>query len=309
MNHTLNKKTGQKGSATLLAIFVSAIIITIGIGFNWLVKEHLRAAEALKVKSEAMLEARSAFDALIYLLLSSVRNQKEAAFLSGNELIGAVNMPLNGDEVKVREGLKVSVRDSNGLVSLSSLNEAALKRLIEMLSGQDATGIIDSYLDWIDRDNLARVNGAEESYYKSKGLPYAPRNMPIQYKEELAFIKGMDRELLKKIDPYITTLPSPAFNPNTASETVLRAYLNIDERTVRTLMDYMSKKPVTSDGQLFNLTGRRIDTGEGGAFYPSYFMEVTIKAGSPVPLYTIRAGIDLRQTVRGPYSVLYWVEE
>lgn len=302
----MNKK--EKGSATILTIFLSAIIITIGIGFNWIVKEHLKAADGLKLKSEAMLNARSAFDNLIYSILTGKKTQKEYV-IENIEYFGINNIPLNGEYVKAKNGVLISIRDTNGILSLTSLNVAALKRLIELSSGGDAVGIIDSYLDWIDRDKLVRINGAEEFYYNSERLPYTPRNYPIQYKEEFALIKGMNKELYKKIEPYITILPSLGFNPNTASEEVLMAYLNINRDVVKSLNDYIVQKPVSSDTELFALTGRRIVYDEGIYFYPAPFLEITIKAGIPEPIYTIHVGIDTRQNLNFPYSVIYWREE
>lgn len=303
----MNKKEG--GSATLLTIFLSAIIITIGIGFNWIVKEHLKSAEGLKLKSEAMLNAYSTFDTLMYLILIGKKTQKEYVIQNGEEYFAITNIPLNGEYVTAKNGVQISIRDTSGMLSLTSLNESALERLIELHSGEDAAGIIAGYLDWVDRDKLVRINGAEDAEYNFKGLPYSTRNYPIQYKEEFSFIKGMNKELYKKIEQYITILPSAGFNVNTAPEAVLKAYLDIDETAVKSLLDYISRKPISSDTELFGMTGRRIVHDEGVYFYPSPFMEITIRAGLPEPIYTIHVGIDTRQNLNFPYSVIYWREE
>jgi general secretion pathway protein K len=108
----------------------------------------------------------------------------------------------------------------------------------------------------------------------------------------------------------LTLLPSTGFNPNTASDEVLMAYLDINEESLKVLKDYMSQKPLISDMELFALTGRRITTaGDGMYFFPSPFIEVTVSAGRPRSLYTIRAGLDTRQNMSFPYGVLYWREE
>ncbi len=305
-NTFLNK---QDGSATLLAIFMSAILTTVAIGFNWIVKEHIKTAEGLKVKSEAMLNAGTTFDTLIYLLLTGKKTQREFIIQNGNNFLDITNIPLNGNEVTVKEGVKISIRESNGMLSLTTLKGSAMERLIELLSGEDATGIKESYLDWIDKDRLHRINGAEDSYYNSNGLPYKPRNYPIQYKDEFVLIKGMNKEIFRKIEPHITILPSLGFNPNTASEAVLKAYLNIDDEVVKSLKDYIARKPVSSDAVLLSLTGRRITTDEGTFFYPSPYLEVTIKVGIPDTVYTIHAGINTRWNLTFPYSVIYWREE
>jgi general secretion pathway protein K len=186
-----------------------------------------------------------------------------------------------------------------------------MERMIKKVGGMDsASGIIESYLDWIDTDNLTRVNGAEDFYYKGQGLPYVPRNYAIQYKDEIQWIKGMDKELYGKIEPYLTILPSTAFNPNTASDEVLMAYLYINEDFLKVLKEYMSKMPVRSDMELFALTGRRIVSDmEGVNFAPSPFIDITVSVGKPRNIYTIKAGLDTRQNMRSPYGVLYWREE
>jgi len=303
--------SGHNGSATLLTMLMAAVIITVGLGFNWLVKEHMKASEGLRNKAEAILKARSAYDTIIYLLLNGQVSQKEIVVDLNNEISQVKRLPLDGQKVSLSEDLYVQAQDSNGMLSLVNMNTAAFERLIKKVEGLDNTsGIIDSYLDWIDEDNFARINGAEESHYRGKGLPYAPRNYPIQYKEEVEWINGMDRKLYAKIEPYLTMLPSTGFNPNTASDEVLMAYLDINEESLKNLKDYMSKKTIISDVELFGLTGRVITfSQEGIYFFPSPFIEITVSAGSPRSIYTIKTGLDTRQNARSPYGVLYWREE
>lgn len=301
----------NNGSATILTILMAAVIITVGLGFNWLVKEHLKAAESLRNKAEAILKARSSYDTIIYLILNGRVLQREIEWPSNDELSGLKSLPLNGQKVSLSDGVFVQARDSNGMISLVSLNPEALERLIYKAGGnENASSILSSYLDWIDTDPFARVNGAEAFYYQGQGVPYGPRNYAIQYQEELQFIKGMNKELYRQIEPHLTLLPSTGFNPNTASDEVLMAYLNIDETSKKVLREYMSQKPVSSDMELFALTGRRITVpAEGVFFYPSLFMEVIVSVGEPKSLYQIRAGLDTRQNIRFPYGILYWREE
>jgi general secretion pathway protein K len=292
-------------------MLMAAVIVTVGIGFNWLVKEHMKASEDLRNKAEAILKARSAYDTIVYLILNGRVSQREIVTAIGSEISELKTLPLDGQKVSLSDDLYVQAQDSNGMLSLISMNTAGMERLIKKLgSMDDASGIINSYLDWIDEDNFSRINGAEEFYYKGQGLPYTPRNYAIQYKEEVEFIKGMDRKLYAKIEPYLTMLPSNGFNPNTASDEVLMAYLDINEESLKNLKDYMSKKAVSSDIELFALTGRRMPRDfEGIYFFPSPFIEITVSVGRPRSIYTIKTGLDTRQNIRSPYSVLYWREE
>lgn len=303
--------SGNNGSATILTTLMATVIITLGLGFNWLVREHLKASEDLRNKTEAILRARSAYATIIYLVLNGQVAHREIVTAISNEISELKTLPLDGKKVPLSGDLYVQAQDSNGMLSLVSMNTDAMGRLIKKIGGLDKTsGIIDSFLDWVDVDNFSRVNGAEEFYYRGQGILYAPRNYPIQYKEEAELIKGMDRELYGKIEPYLTMLPSIGFNPNTASDEVLMTYLDINEESLKVLKDYMLKKPVTSDTELFALTGRGIVTDvERTYFFPSPFIEITVSVGQPRNIYTIRAGLDIRQNTRSPYGVLYWREE
>ena len=300
----------NKGSATLLTMFMAAVIITVGIAFNWLVKEHMKASEALKIKSESVLKARSAYDTLIYLMLSGSLSQREIRIDAPDEISTLTRIPVDGQKVSLAPDIFVQIQDSNGKLSLATVNQTAMERLIRTVGGrEDSSSIFNSYLDWIDEDTFSRLNGAEEYYYRSQGLP-APRNYAIQFKDEWQWVKGMDGELYGKLEPYFTILPATGFNPNTAGDEVLKAYLNIDEETLKPLKEYLAQRNVRSDVELFALTGRRIISGvEYGHFFPSMFFEIKVSVGAPKNIYTIQAGLDTRQKPRTPYEVLYWIEE
>jgi len=305
------KSINEKGSATFLMVLIVMVLLTVSIGFNWLVREYIRSAQAFQQKAEAMLRARSAYDTLIYLMLNGKFTPKEIVCPQMEELPEIGSIPLNGTEVSFLEDLTVRVQDSNGMLSLTTINSGALKRLLTYFGAevQEVETLMDSLLDWVDRDDLTRINGAERDWYSSQGLKYEPRNYPIQYKEELKLIRGMNAELYEKIEPYLTILPSTGFNPNTASDPVLIAYLDITEDTLKVLKQYMEMKPITSDSELFSLTGKRIVKDEGLYFFPSSFLEIEVRAGKPRPFYAIKAGIYLKETLYTPYSIIYWEEE
>ncbi len=292
----------------LLTIFVSAILLTVGIGFNWIVKEHINGARALKNKTEAMLKITSTFDTLIFYLLSGKRTNDSFILSAGSDL-GVVEISLDNSMSKIKDGMTLILQDANGKLSLTSLNSDALKRLIKNLDpGRDASTITDSLEDWIDNDSFRKFKGAEEFYYKTRNVPYSPRNYPVQYLSEFSLIKGMDKELFKKLEPYITILPSGGFNPNTASDEVIMAYLDIDENSLRALHEYRANAPIVTDRTLHFLTGRKIEKLEGTFFFPYVNYDLILSYGTEDSMYTIKAGISLSQTINYPYTVVYWKE-
>ena len=302
----------NRGSATILMLLISMVIVTIAIGFNWLVKAHLTAAEGFRKKSEAMLNAMSAFDSLMYSGVTGTMGPRDIVFSTRQDFLGRRPSRSTAPRSTCQRDVRVRLQDANGLLSLARLDENAMQRLIKVLRPQEAGSVVitDSLLDWIDPDRFARPNGAEEMFYRMADKPYTARNYALQYKEELGFIRGMDPELYRKLSPHTTLLPNLGFNPNTASDEVLMAYLAIDNDAVKKLRDYMRQRPVLSDTELFGLTGRTIaSTVAGVYFFPVKLLEVTVSSGKPRPYYTIRAGVDLRQNTISPYSVVYWNEE
>jgi general secretion pathway protein K len=311
MRKYIQMSTPNRGSATFLMVLLVMVILTVSIGFNWLVKEYIKTAMAFEDKATAMLKARSAYDTLLYLMLNGNFGARELLLPQVEGLPTLTTIPLNGTEVNLSDDITVEVQDSNGMLSLTTINTLALRRLLTYFGAdqKEVDIFIDSLLDWIDPDDLTRINGAEKDWYSSQGLKYAPRNYPLQYKEEIKLIRGMKPELYEKIEPYLTLLPQTGFNPNTAKDPVLRAYLDIDNDTLKVLKEYLQTKPVYSDAELYSLTGRRIVRDEGVYFFPSRYVELKIKVGKPNPFYTIKAGLYLQENLNTPYTALYWKEE
>ncbi len=300
----------SNGSATILALLISAVMITISVGFNWLVKEHLKAAEGLRAKTEAALHATSAYETLIYCMLAGSVTNRDIVLYKGEELLGIKAIPLNGKRVKTNKGVGLSIQDSNGMFSLTYPEPAVLRRLITILApeNKNANVIANSLMDWIDTDRFNRLDGAEDTFYRFEGKPYTARNYPIQYIEEFSLIRGMDSELFKKLLPHITLLPNTGFNPNTATDEFLMAYLDIDRGALQVLRDYMKDRPIRSNGELFGLVGRSLISAEAVYFIPSSFWDIKVYAGQTRDMYTIQAGVLLRAWLHIPYSVIYWKE-
>jgi general secretion pathway protein K len=112
--------------------------------------------------------------------------------------------------------------------------------------GVEQDEILDSILDWKDRDHEHRMNGAEDDYYNSLPDPYDCKDGNFDTIEELLLIKGITPELfygsgaldkpqgaLSGISALglkdLLTTYSYEVNKNTAPEEVLYATLSEGE--------------------------------------------------------------------------------
>jgi general secretion pathway protein K len=94
----------------------------------------------------------------------------------------------------------------------------------------EAGGIVDALVDWIDEDERESDNGAESSYYQALKTPYECRNGPIQYIEELLLVRGIGPKLLfgkgeeKGLADYLTVYGEDGkININTADPLLLKS--------------------------------------------------------------------------------------
>ncbi len=106
--------------------------------------------------------------------------------------------PLDYAGIDLPEGYSVDVWfiDETGKLSINELNEDRLPLFFEEL-GLDfsqSNALTDTLLDWIDADDLARLNGAEADVYQRYEPAYRAANRRIQTWDEFRLIEGF-REL------------------------------------------------------------------------------------------------------------------
>ena len=125
------------------------------------------------------------------------------------------------------EGISVRIYDLSGKINITRLDQNKLTSLLEQQLGEGNKKIpelVDAWFDWRDTDNLKRLNGAEDDYYKKEHMAYEPRNGIFVSIDEIRWIKGFD-ELFADIDiNAVFTLwgnASGAVNPNMANRETL----------------------------------------------------------------------------------------
>ena len=90
----------------------------------------------------------------------------------------------------------VNVTLASEKIDLSLKNEAQIRSALKIIYGEDrleaADAFADSIMDWLDSDDLVRLNGAEASYYADQDPAYHPGNGPFQSMSQLFLLKGFD---------------------------------------------------------------------------------------------------------------------
>lgn len=92
---------------------------------------------------------------------------------------------------------EVRVRNEAGRINLNRASDQLLRKAIKYFVelGEKRDIIVDSIQDWRDKDDLHRLNGAENDYYQSLPEPYNCKNGDFDTLEELLLVRGVTPEL------------------------------------------------------------------------------------------------------------------
>lgn len=294
----------DRGSFTFIAIVYTMVITIIAISISYYIRTRLSDIEAFNIKMDAYLNIRSYINILNFCLSNGNLSYSQIDIPLCQGVLDTTRIPLDGTPVKIKDDIYASVQDTNGLISLWSGDTQALKNLVINLLGfsdTQADSFVSSLLDWIDTDDLKRVNGAERFDY-TQG--YKPRNYFFQYGQEVALVKGMNIEDYRKIKKFITIMSNYGFNPNTAPPEVLSAYMNIDIQTAQKVVEYRKTRNITGNSELFALTGKIIDLSKEGIYffpYNSFVVEITYyRQGRKV--MSAQMGVSYKS---GSYNIIY----
>lgn len=175
------------------------------------------------------------------------------------------------DAKKLSEGLKVvGVRDEfSGGVIVVDIEPEPARRNVNRLTEEDWERVlevgnvpidlwpvlIESFQDWLDKDDEKRRDGAEtDDYYATLEAPYRAKNGPVDSVEELLLVKGFGRAILyggvlpgdeKNPEPrqmsgifdLLTIFGDGKVNINAATQRVLMTLPGVDEITAGAIVE------------------------------------------------------------------------
>jgi len=185
----------KNGFALSIVLWIVAALL---LGIVFIVsfsKKNLKLTEKLQYKLETRVEAESLLEILKFLVLTSEYN--------GNSLIIHQKLPydfpnqivLDGRNYMISNDINISMQDASSLLNVLNPSPKKIAMLAADKNRELKYAIEDSLNDWVDKDNVVKLNGAEEAFYRLKKLvSYIPRNTPaIQSVDELRIIHGLDQ--------------------------------------------------------------------------------------------------------------------
>jgi general secretion pathway protein K len=274
MSHSESRSDRDRkhdGVAIIIVLWVVMLLSLLISGFAFTMHVETQVASYARKELKAEMLARSGIEVARMQLIVGPQSPTATGYDALNQ-DWATNQTLYVDHELGEGSYNVKVTDEESKIPINTATEAQLKRLMDLLGIDPSDGdvIVDSILDWIDTDDLTRVNGAESDYYLSLSPPYRAKNGPLDRVEELLLIRGVTPDLFygtpatdkdparQGLGDVFTTMTSGQVNVNTASAIVLQTVLGLDDVQVQAVLlrrDGPDGIPGTDDDSPFSSVG------------------------------------------------------
>ncbi len=295
--------SGETGIALLMVLWVLTVLMVIVLAFSYMGRTETQASLAFRQGFEKKFLAEGGVERGVIEIAYGKMNPNAQAVPEGGE-----PWKTDGTPYTIKSGeyghCIVSITDESGKININTLNDSSaiiIKNLLMNFGVQEevADTITDSILDWKDADDLARLHGAEDDYYKSLPNPYKAKNADFDTPEELLLVKGMTPEILygtgkKKgiIDFVTTSSKSTAINAAAAPKEVLMAVPGITAEVAETI--------VTSRGNFMDAASTANIQGMLAVVQPPF--NALISYGAPGNVFTIESSA-YKGDAKGAYTV------
>ena len=239
----------RRGIAIIMVLWVVLVLSLLITGFAFTMHVETQVASYARKALKAEMLARSGIEVARMQLILDAQSPTNTGYDALNQ-DWATNELLYVDHELGDGTYNVKVTDEESKIPVNRVTDVQLKRLFSLLGVDPFDGDVmtDSILDWIDADDLTRLNGAESDYYQSLSPAYRAKNAALDRVEELLLIRGVTPELYQGVpatdkDParpglgeLLTTTTSGSINVNTASAIVLQMMLGLDDVQVQAVL-------------------------------------------------------------------------
>jgi len=303
----------QKGIALLMVLWVITMLMTLVISFSFLTRTDAKSTIYFKEGTQEKFLAEAGMQRAIMEIYHRQTYRTETVVVEGNQVVRIDGRPNTGEIESGR--YTFMLLSESGKIDINKMTDLAgvvLKNLLLNLEvpQERADIIVDSILDWVDTDNLRRLNGAEDEYYQSLPVPYKAKNRPFDTVEELLLVKGISPELLfgtvqrKGLIEFLTLYgTSSKININAAPREVLMALPGLTEDTLKRIADQRETAEFTSVQDIQAITGLNFATlaqyidmsethvytiesvGFQGDSKHGYGIRAVVSAGTTTPLF------------------------
>lgn len=224
-------------------------------------------------QARSRTELASAHDEVVFRMLTEPLGPTGFGF-------GAHLLRVDGRWYVLPSGVRVSVQDERGLLSISNPDPTLIQAwlLQQGVTPAQAQSLSDALVDYSDLDDLRRLNGAEAEDYRRAGLPPPRNDWPISPYELRQVLGWHERPALwEHAHDDFTAVRDGWINVNTAPASVLGTLPGATTAGVQNLLRARESRHLGSAEEVLAVSGVRVPD-DPVAFYPGVFYRVRIAA-------------------------------
>ena len=198
----------------------------------------------------------------------------------------------DGSLFRVRIGeddVIIAIRDASGFVDLNAANAETLDAVLKAGGVTETARIdlLDTILDWRDKDDLSRLNGVEDDDYVASGVAWTSRDGRFESIDELKYLPGMTQALYDRLVPYVTVYSG-------------RGGLNLDYAPPALVAAFTGKEIPTTEPD----DADRNTNGPRNGTYHIY----ASATGSASTVAAIEAVVRISRSSKSPFTIVDWRE-
>ncbi len=227
---------------------------------------------------------------------------------------------------------EVKIGNESGKVNINRADERLLRMMLNSfdLEDSDKDVIVDSILDWRDKNSLHRLNGAEDDHYRSLPEPYECKDDDFDCIEELLLVRGVTAEIFydglrdmvtvyqgedsryKRAGRRTKRADSNKININAASLPMLRSLPQMTDDLVQDIIEYRKEDDFKSLTELLPIVGPDVYR----AIVPYITLQTspyfTIKSEGTVEggqtYQGVQAMVEINTRLKKGYRMIQWVD-
>jgi general secretion pathway protein K len=185
----------KKAFAFSITLWIIASLLFATVVILRFAKDEVNLSKGLNNKLQSQIIAQSILELLKFYIPTADYTSNSIK----NNLLKNTNYPLpseiivDGREYNITKNITISLIDTSGMVNIMYASGRSIANTLSY-DENSVTSLTDTFEDWIDVDNLKRINGAEQNNYsKFKGGLKVRNSKSIQDIHELQLIKGFDK--------------------------------------------------------------------------------------------------------------------
>ncbi|RLB85190.1 MAG: hypothetical protein DRH24_02835 [Deltaproteobacteria bacterium] len=329
----------NKGIALFLVLWVLVLLMVIVGEFCHAMKTELKITRNFKESTQAYYIARAGMNTAIIGLIEDKISPPKATSEEDEEE-GTIKWRINAaiPEIPFGQGrFEIRIENQSGKVNINRAGKDLLRMMLSSFDCDDNEKdvIVDSILDWRDKDRFHRLNGAEDDYYQGLPEPYDCKDADFDSIDELLLVKGMTEKIFYDgLKDMVTVYPHNdsitintgrrttrrrktdynynKININSASIQMLKALPLMTDDLAAEIVEYRKEKDFVSMTDLSGLLGPEV--------YQAVIRYITLKTSPYFIIKSIGAveegsvkqevkalvKIDLK--LKDRYLVLQWIK-